>query len=265
MIAWGRSAGHKLRRYVVRTLRRAKSPASVLYAVLNALLIAVGYALATAKSSHVQNVGVGLEATGIAGLVVFAYVLLQQETVDRLKLLSEFGLQRVFKVRSVGIREEYAQRTSLATSGIDIMGFGLNSLRQDFCDDFRDWARRCPVRILLLDPSAGTGSGSYAAVRDREEGATGSDVIKGEVEAFLRDTAGLRANNQLEFTVRLYKTLPTVNIFRIDNEMFFGPYLIKEVSRNMPTFLIREGDLYDALKGHFDRIWHDDNLSWAAP
>jgi len=56
-----------------------------------------------------------------------------------------------------------------------------------------------------------------------------------------------------------------VNIFRVDNKMFWGPYLIKQPSRNSPTFLLRQAILFDRLLEHFERIWKDDSLSRPIP
>ena len=47
--------------------------------------------------------------------------------------------------------------------------------------------------------------------------------------------------------------------------MFWGPYLVKQPSRNSPTFLIRKAVLFDRLVDHFERIWKDDSLSRPIP
>ena len=64
--------------------------------------------------------------------------------------------------------------------------------------------------------------------------------------------------------VRLYNTLPTVNLFRADSNLFVGPYLLDVEDRSTPTFLVR-GDtsdhsvgreLYDAYQTHFEAVWN---------
>lgn len=65
--------------------------------------------------------------------------------------------------------------------------------------------------------------------------------------------------------------LPSINMFRIDHEMFWGPYLVnpndsisKLESRNLPTFLIDDtGFLFDCFTNHFNAIWRDSDKSGA--
>lgn len=57
-----------------------------------------------------------------------------------------------------------------------------------------------------------------------------------------------------------------VNVFRIDGAMFWGPYIIGDVSRHLPTFLVHEGGvLYDRLLAHFDTIWQSEQFSRSVP
>lgn len=68
------------------------------------------------------------------------------------------------------------------------------------------------------------------------------------------------------FDIRLYRCLPSINFFRIDGDVFWGPYLIRDASRNMPTFLMeKDGKLSQRLINHFDKIWNDDQLSREIP
>jgi hypothetical protein len=85
--------------------------------------------------------------------------------------------------------------------------------------------------------------------------------IATDVRAFLQEveTQGLETDER--FAVRLYRALPMLNIFRIDDELFWGPYLVRQVSRNSPTFLVGRGELFTQLIAHFDEIWSSDELS----
>jgi len=242
--------------------RRSSSPASVIYCLVNLALALAGLVLTQSfKEAWVRDLGLAFVGTGLSGLVVFVNVLLQQESAASLRVLTAFGLKFAYDQRGVGIRDAYIQRSRLATKGIDILGFGLNGLREDRLQDLAAWATQCQVRILLLDPDAGTGQGSFADARDLEEGAAHPGGIRTNVEAFLADTASLRSNKSLKFDVRLYKCMPTVSIYRIDRELFFGPYLVRKPSRNQPSLLVGEGAIFDALCAHFEAIWNDDKLS----
>src|SRR5689334_16270790 len=221
-----------------------------------------GYVLITSGRPILVGVGSSLIAAGITGWVVLVYVMLSQGISEQLRIIVDFGLTNAFSARSVHIRAEYDQRLDRARESIDIVGFGLESLRQDYHDEFARWKGRANVRILLLDPMFPDPTYSYAAQRDKEE-KDNIGNIKLSVERFLKDvTPLLGKSDSHSFEVRLYRCLPAVNICRIDNEMFWGPYLIGQPSRSNPTFIaVKGGILFDRLADHFQQIWTDPELS----
>ena len=211
------------------------------------------------------SVGTSLVAAGIAGWVLFLHVWISESRMERLELLRQVGFVGAFSVRSTGIKAQYDTRLRRASTNIDIMGFGLRALRQDYAKDFPVWAARAEVRILLLDPRVPKEDESFADQRDREEG-DDPGTIRADVRAFVRAVAPLLRDPNLKFKLRLYRCLPSINLFRIDGELFWGPYLVREASRNLPTFLIDNGgSLFPVLTRHFDAVWSDDQLSQPVP
>jgi hypothetical protein len=250
------------------TILRRLNPSHWIYLAVHAIVLAAGITFAQVEDLFWQGVGASLVAAALAGWTIFVYVLFSQRTSDRLRLLAQFGLRSAFPARQVRIKDQFDSRLKNARWGIDILGFGLNALRQDYGADFRHWAERCPVRILILDPDYPNSQFSYANQRDaEEENPVGS--IASHVADMKRITHQFRHAEDLEYTgtlfpfrVRLYTCLPSVSIFRIDDEIFWGPYFVKDQSRNMPTLLVnRGGVLYERLSQHFEDIWNDSNLS----
>ena len=239
---------------------RKLTPGNCLYLVLYVIVFATGIFFAASKSAWVSGAGSSLIATGVAGWVLFLWVVLNETQTRRLDLLSRLGLVDAFQARAASIKQEYDDRLAGARQSIDGLGFGLRQLREDFGDDFKKWSGQAQVRILLLDPTSPVVGHSYADQRDLEEGnPIGS--ISGDVAAFLAQTTALRADPSGRFKVRLYSALPSINIFRVDDSLFWGPYLVKRQSRNTPTFLVRRGGtLFDTLHEHFERLWADDSL-----
>lgn len=210
-----------------------------------------------------KAIGSSLSAAGYAGLVIFVYVLLSDDTARRIRVFQAAGLSNCFAGRSVLIREEYEGRLREARESIDVMGFGLSSLRQDYEGNFRQWAAAARVRVLLLDPDYPTPNASVAMARDLEEG-NQEGTIDGDVRSFVRSVRALRGDER--FQIRLYKCLPSVNVFRVDDDLFFGPYLMGRPSRNTPTFVCeRGGVLFDAMNDHFEKIWSSEIYSRAVP
>jgi hypothetical protein len=212
-----------------------------------------------------QAVGASLIAAGLAGWVVFVYMLVARDQAERLQLINQFGLVSAFEARSVRIKSEYDARLATAKEQIDLIGFGLHSLRQDYADAFASWATRAKVRILLIDPEYPEPRTKLADLRDEEEGEK-KGTIRQDVRDFVRIAGSVTRTSRGRFQMRLYRCLPSVNIFRIDDELFWGPYFMAKPSRNTPTFLVRRGGvLYNSLIQHFEAIWTSKKFSRDVP
>ncbi len=234
-------------------------PTSVTYILTHATLFLVGIILILyAKGSPIlAGVGTSLIAAGIAGWVIFVYVLTSNRELERAVAIQAAGLRNIFPARSISIRGEYDMRIDGAKQHADVVGFGLSSLREDHLSHFAEWKRRVPIRILLIDPDL-----PYASERDLEE-QNPAGTIAGQVHQFVRDTKHLLDDR---FQIRLYRCLPLINMFRIDDDVLWGPFLVGEQSRNTPTFLCRRGGfIFDHLVAHFEAIWNDAGLSRAIP
>src|SRR2546426_407607 len=116
-------------------------------------MIVIGFLLCYGKPDTWRfSAGASMIAAGLCGWGIFVYVLLVEDTGEKLKVLGEFGVVNVFDARSVVIKDEYIRRLAAAKDQIDIIGFGLSAFREDFRDEFRQWKSRANVRILLIDP-----------------------------------------------------------------------------------------------------------------
>src|SRR5271166_1771436 len=241
---------------------RLITPTHWVYILVHAILIIGGYTLASSGGSLRVGIGASLIAAGVTGWVIFVYMLVAQRVSERVRIVTEFGFTNAFAGRSVLIKAEYDKRLQQAHSGIDIMGFGLKTLREDYHDEFARCRVRASVRILMIDPRFPDAATSYAWQRDTEE-QDNPGSIQTNVDRFLKDIGPLVGSSGVHrFEIRLYRCLPSVNLFRVDDEMFWGPYLIGGQSRNNPTFIVRRGgQLFTILQKHFDDIWRDDRLS----
>ena len=96
---------------------------------------------------------------------------------------------------------------------------------------------------------------SLADQRDREENNPVGQV-RLDVEAFEGAVSNLPGLNRDRFKVHRMRAIPAINMFRIDDDLFWGPYLMNQQSRNTPTLLAaRGGFLFDMLQKHFDALW----------
>jgi len=248
------------------------SPGNVVYLVCHGLVFLLGMTLITFGSFTdptrwgavlCGSIGASLVAAALTGWVVYVYVHHSETLATALNSFVRFGFVAAFPRRSITIRDEYDDRMRRFSKHADILGFGLNSLRQDHAKSFGTWKRQGHVRVLLIDPDYPSTDASYANQRDREENDEPGTIAR-QVRQFVRDTKDYLEDGRFE--IRLYRCLPVLNIFRIDGDILWGPYLIFEPSRNTPTFLVREGgEMFDRLLDHFEHIWNDSQMSRAVP
>jgi hypothetical protein len=232
---------------------------AVVYHLLHVIVILIGCLLAALNWSTDPRiaafffaVGTSLIATGAAGIVLSLYV---SREPFRLELVNEAdiaGLLRLLPYRSTKIKDEYDKRIHRAKQ-IDILGIGLSAFREDYREEISHIAKRAKVRVLLLDPEAPGDSFSFAAQKDTEErnppGQSASDI-----QAFINEFAQLRKKGKFE--IRLYGSMPGINIFRADDEAFWGPYVVGSASRNLPSMIVRRGGyLFTMLTEHFEQVW----------
>jgi hypothetical protein len=166
-----------------------------------------------------------------------------------------------FGSRAERIRDEYERRLRVANEAVDIFGFGLSAFREDYGAQLDELARRVRLRILMIHPALPTGGKSLSEFRDAEEGNSPGTIAR-DVRSFADLVRPILETPGLDIQVRLYRCLPLVNIFRIDDELFWGPYLIGGQSRNSPTFLVQKGGmLFGRMMEHYNLIWK----SWSDP
>jgi len=91
--------------------RRFFTPTSWVYVLAHALLILLGYHLATSSNPSTQplrlGIGSSLIAAGVTGWVVFVYMLLSEKVSEQVRIVTDFGLISAFAGRSVFIKQEY--------------------------------------------------------------------------------------------------------------------------------------------------------------
>lgn len=227
-----------------------RGPTAIIYYLAHVVVIAVGVILTLLGHTVTTAIGTSLIATGAAGVVIYLYVSRTDTTREALEMITTFGLSRIYERRAAQIRNEYSVRLDKAKANIDILGFGLSDFRRDYMDQLHALAARATVRILLIDPAS-----PACTLRDREEKQR-EGTIADDVRDFITQYFAQYQNEaSLASSVRLYTCLPLVNIFRIDDEIFWGPYLVGQASGNTLTLRVTRGILFDQLMEHFEEVW----------
>lgn len=167
----------------------------------------------------------------------------------------------------------YDQAIERTDKQMDIFSLKLGRFRDKWSERLMQIAQTAKIRIALLDPSFPFPDEGYsvASLREKEEKAT-RGVVRRDVHSWrtvLDDYHSRISSGKLTISpgagieVRLYNTLPTVNLFRVDGQFFVGPYLLDVEDAHTPTFLVQEstgkgslgGDLFAAYARHFEAAW----------
>ncbi|GIF67793.1 hypothetical protein Ais01nite_58280 [Asanoa ishikariensis] len=223
---------------------------TIVYYLVHALIVAVGAIITMINKPVATAIGTSLIATGAAGAVIYIYLIRTETAREALEMFNVFGLHRIYDRRAAQIRGEYASRLARANSKIDIIGFGLKDFRRDYIAELGALSQKTTIRILLLDPDS-----PLAAQRDKEEGQS-VGTIAGEIREFATQFQQHYGKGSPTLSLRLYTCCPMINIFRIDNDIFWGPYFVGRASGNTATFRVRRGAiLFDQLQQHFDEVW----------
>ncbi len=237
------------------------TPTTILWLLTHSLLVLVGIVFLSADPV-VRSLGAGIShgiggslvATGVAGVATFLFVRVNDQLATRVAAVVAAGVVDIFPVRQVRIRDEYERRLNNARQ-IDLVGYGLGNFREDFANRFTAWSADAKIRILLVDPNFPSAEHSLADQRDREEGRDPGRTRQ-DVERFEAEVLGQAGLNRENFQVRRMRAIPAINMLRIDDEIFWGPYLMSAQSRNTPTVLVRRGGfLFSALNQHFESLW----------
>jgi hypothetical protein len=236
-------------------------PDHQIYLLIHIVLFIGGLAIAQIGGAILVAVGTSVSATGVCGWAIYFWIRFTDNSTQSLTRIRQLGIIDAFPARSVPIRPEYEKRFNAARERIDFLGFGLRALREDFGASFPAWVQHASIRVLLIDPDAPVSDFSYADQRDSEEG-NSRGAIRNDVLQFLTFMQPFVNKHPDRLRIRLYSCLPALNVCRIDNEIFWGPYILGQQSRNTPTFLVnRAGAMYVILSDHYEEMWNNQNYS----
>lgn len=256
----------------------------VIFILLPFILLGFGYFLVTIPEKVVwlgvkQTVWFGVGQSVIASALVSLVMLiglwaerkssaltrsreqqLIEEFISRADTLGDTGIRAVFDDRYSYIRSAYQRYQANVSEQLDLLGMSLTHFQQDVGEQLIDWLNERPklqIRLLLLNPNS-----SYGRTRDLEEGNHEGHIA----EWSLRLTEKVLLIDHPRLQVRWYNTLPSANVYRLDQIVFVGNYLVRRLSRQTPTFeLDVNGRLAKPYLQHFEDLWKPpkENENWS--
>lgn len=192
------------------------------------------------------NVGCSLLASGL--VILLNSLLVERRIVSP---LDSWGIQNIYKSRSL-MNKDCDISIANAKRQIDIVAFGLKSFRTDYGNSALALLQKgVNIRIITMDPES-----KFVKQREIEEGEVPGQ-IKNTIEQLVEWAEKLNAESTNgKITIKGYSCMTLDFYWRVDDDIYVGPYWYKYPSQQTISYKFTKGDGFDAYYEYFDRLWN---------
>ncbi|MCL2722558.1 MAG: hypothetical protein FWD47_14605 [Treponema sp.] len=134
-----------------------------------------------------------------------------------------------------------------ASKNVDVLGYSLKNFPDNmrkFFEKYQDEKIKIKIRILVVDPDS-----IYSQERETLEG-----DLKGEHKKRVEELREFLSKYDF-VELKKISTPPSSMIFRIDDDMFVGPYLYKPSAETETFQLKKSGKLFKLYESEFKAMW----------
>ena len=227
-----------------------------LFAALGIIIVGIILCLVSAKAVAPWNtiwlsIGCSLIASGLV-------ILMHDFFVERKKVseLDEWKIEKIYSTR--GERNVEADpNIGNARYCIDGVIFGISTFRKMHSKKIEQCLRKgVNVRLLTMDPE-----GPFITFREKEEEIT-PDGIKNTITEMVKWADELnQKNSRGTITVKAYNSMTLDYYWRVDNELYVGPYWYGYKSSDTITYKFDgKGRGFQHYSEYFEKLWEDDDL-----
>lgn len=193
------------------------------------------------------SISTSIVASTIVSFIMAGYLFDQKEKSE---LMEKWGIKSLNSSRGI-INAEVDELFEGKVRTLDIIAYGLKSFREARSDRIKYLLKTgMRVRIITVNPES-----KLLRYKDIDE-----NKIEGSTAASIRDlidwSEAIKKETGCNLEIRVINTLPTEVYFKVDDDIFVGPYQIGRESQQ--TITMRYGgnaDGADYYKEYFERIW----------
>ncbi len=203
-----------------------------------------------------QNIWISVGCSLLAsGIIILTQVLLIEG--KHLDPLEEWGLEKIYETRAEKNKDS-DPKLDKAKEQVDIVAFGLKSFRAKHTKKVEKLLRnKINIRILTMNPD---GTNPFLKQREIEEEET-EGQIKNSIDQLVNWANKLNSHKypgQIE--VKGYKCMTLDFYWRVDNEIYIGPYWYHVGSQQTITYKFCKGKKgFDIYKDYFETLWNDND------
>lgn len=198
-------------------------------------------------SSLLLNIGCSLIASSLVILLTTFLVDVKRENP-----LDEWGIFKIYSTRAEKNADSDPELDH-AKYQIDAVAFGLGNFRSKYSSKVEVCLRKgVNIRILTMNPDS-----DLVHIREKEENA-----IEGQIEKSIRDLVvwadklNSENRNKGKIIVKGYDCMTLDFYWRVDNELFIGPYWYGQPSNQTITYAFKEGGKgFAQYTSYFESLW----------
>lgn len=198
------------------------------------------------------SIGCSVLASGL--VILLTAILIERQRYDP---LADWKIQKIYSTRAA--RNEEAdpniQKTKYRIDGII---FGLSSFRTRYGNKIEQCLQNgVNIRLLTMDPN-----GDYITIREQEEvNVPGS--IKTTIEELVKWANRLNEKNYTgKIVIKGYICMTLDYYWRVDDEVYIGPYLYGYKSSDTITYKFESGGKgFQYYSEYFESLWNNQNLT----
>lgn len=223
--------------------------------IVGLIVLAIGVVMALmdafiwhSPSSIVLNIGCSLLASSIV-------ILLTTLLVDEKKKnpLDEWGIRKIYSTRAEKNADSDAELDK-AHYQVDAVAFGLSNFRSKYSRKVETCLKKgVNFRILTMDPNS-----EFVHQREKEE-----NTVDGQIAKSIKDLVEWadilnRKKYKGKIIVKGYNCMTLDFYWRVDNEMYVGPYWYCQPSNQTITYAFSEGGKgFTQYSTYFEDLWEN--------
>lgn len=198
-------------------------------------------------------VGVGCSLLASACVILLNNFLVTAKKEDPLE---NWGIAKIYKTRALK-NEDSDPELDNAKYIVDAVAFGLGTFRmQQTARVERCLKRGVNFRILTMDPNS-----KFVRQREIEENSA-KDQIKKSINDLVEWADSFNKKDYGgKITIKSYSCMTLDFYWRVDDDIYVGPYWYKYGSQQTITFRFNDkGDAFKLYTEYFERLWNDPEM-----
>lgn len=184
-------------------------------------------------------------------------IILTAICVERVKdnPLTEWGIAKIYPSRAV-MNTDCEISVNSAKYKIDAIGFGFRSYRDQKDKDTEELLKRgVNFRIITMNPDS-----QFVHQREQEE-----NEVTGQISNSIKQLVTWADNlNKKKYPGKIiikgYSCMTLHFYWRVDDEMYTGPYWYGKGSQQTISYKYRAGKAFNAYSDYFESLWNNSEL-----